>query len=359
MSLLSLDIRDFRNIQTARLKFSEGLNLITGSNAAGKTSLLEAIYCLGRVRSFRTANVAEPVQYGKHAYQLVGHVRQSSGRTIAVGIERQSSGLRVHMNGRAINRLSELAGSFPVQVISSETDNIIEGGPGNRRQVIDWGLFHVEHGYRDHWSRYMRALKQRNAALRAKLSAPQVQVWDPELLLAGMHIHQLRADYFASLQPGLEAVMHELLPGLSVILHYQRGWPLDVELEETLKGSVERDRNRGFTLHGIHRADFSIEVDGRDARAHCSRGQQKALAVGFMLAQLGLQRDRDVALGAFLLDDFASELDEAHQARVLLALRQMQAQVFVTAIEGNTTANLGWETMSRFHVEHGKILEVI
>jgi DNA replication and repair protein RecF len=116
---------------------------------------------------------------------------------------------------------------------------------------------------------------------------------------------------------------------------------------------------RGYTRHGVHRADFNILVDGRLARSHCSRGQQKALTVGFMLAQIGLQQDREVALGAFLLDDFASELDEAHQVRVLSALRDLRAQVFVTAIEGIRTDQAAWDETKRFHVEHGEIQEVL
>jgi len=130
-------------------------------------------------------------------------------------------------------------------------------------------------------------------------------------------------------------------------------------LAEALERSMERDRIRGYTQPGVHRGDFRISVNGRAVRAHCSRGQQKAVTVGFMLAQIGLQQDRDVALGAFLLDDFASELDEAHQERVLCALQELQAQVFVTAINGIGTNHTAWHDMQRFHVEHGEIQEVV
>jgi len=359
MGLQSLDIRDFRNIQNASLAFSSGLNLITGTNAAGKTSLLEAIYCLGRVRSFRTGIVDEPVRYGQTAYRLVGRVRQKGGRTVPVGIERQANGLQVHLDGRSIRRLSDLAGSFPVQVMSGDTDSILDGGPRYRRQAIDWALFHVEHLYREFWQRYTRALRQRNAALRARVPTAQVRAWDTELLETGEQIDLLRKQYFEALQPKLQGMLSELLPGVTVRLHYQAGWPAGLELMEALEQALERDRIRGYTQHGVHRADFRIFVNGRNARSHCSRGQQKALMVGFMLAQIGLQQERDVALGAFLLDDFASELDQSHQGRVLCALRDLQAQVFVTAIEGIRTDHIAWHDTKRFHVEHGEIQEVL
>jgi DNA replication and repair protein RecF len=359
MGLQSLDIRNFRNIQNASLTFSSGLNLITGTNAAGKTSLLEAIYCLGRVRSFRTGIVDEPVRYGQTSYRLVGRVRQEGGRIVPVGIERQATGLQVHLDGKSILRLSDLAGSFPVQVMSGDTDTILEGGPRYRRQAIDWALFHVEHPYREYWQRYTRALRQRNAALRARVSIQQVRAWDTEMLETGEQIDRLRRHYFESLQPKLQEILADLLPGITVSLQYQSGWPAGLELTEALAQAIERDRTRGYTQHGVHRADFRILVNGHNARSHCSRGQQKALTVGFILAQIGLQQDRDVALGAFLLDDFASELDEAHQERVLCGLQDMRAQVFVTAIEGIRSDHAAWHETKRFHVEHGEIQEVL
>jgi DNA replication and repair protein RecF len=359
MGLQSLDIRDFRNIQNANLKFSSGLNLITGTNAAGKTSLLEAIYCLGRARSFRTGIAGESVRYGQNSYRLVGQVCQKGGRTVPVGIERQLTGLQVHLDGRSIRRLSDLAGSFPVQVMSGDTDSILEGGPRYRRQTIDWALFHVEHPYREYWQRYTRALRQRNAALRARLAVQQVRAWDTELVETGDQIDRMRKQYFEDLQPKLQYVLSNLLPGTAASLRYQSGWPSGQELAEVQAQAMERDRVRGYTQYGVHRADFRILVNGHNARSHCSRGQQKALTVGFMLAQIGLQQDRDVGLGAFLLDDFTSELDAAHQERVLCALSDLQAQVFVTAIEGIRTDHTAWHETKRFHVEHGEIQEVL
>ncbi|HYQ72328.1 MAG TPA: DNA replication and repair protein RecF, partial [Gammaproteobacteria bacterium] len=207
--------------------------------------------------------------------------------------------------------------------------------------------------------RYTRALRQRNAALRARLAKEQICAWDAELCETGVRIDRMRTHYFETLQPKLGQMLSELLPGRSVSTQYQSGWPKGQVLTDVLSTTLERDRSRGYTQYGIHRADFRILVDGRPARSHCSRGQQKALTVGFMLAQIGLQQDLDIALGAFLLDDFTSELDEAHQERVLNALRDLQAQVFITAIDGIRTDQAAWQDTKRFHVEHGGIQEVV
>jgi len=355
MGLLSLEVTDFRNIQHSTLDFSPGLNLVTGKNAAGKTSLLEAVYCLGRVRSFRTSASAEPIRYGQSAYRLVGRVSQGEGRSIPIGIERQAADLRVHLDGQPIKRLSELAGHFPVQILSADTPTILNGGPRYRRQALDWALFHVEQGYRDIWQRYQRALRQRNAALRAQQAAAGIRAWDAELLEAARQIHHFRATYFASLKPFLAEEIETLLPGAEVSVSYQPGWPANTSLNEVLVKALDKDRTRGYTRFGPHRADFALRVDDRSVSTHCSRGQQKAVTVGFLLAQVSLQRNRGVPMGAFLLDDISSELDAGHRARILCALRELETQVFVTAIDDAAIVADDWTDARRFHVEHGNI----
>lgn len=359
MGLQSLEICDFRNIQQASLGFSSGLNLITGTNAAGKTSLLEAIYCLGRVRSFRTNCAEQTIRHGQSAFRLVGRISVGEGRTQPLGIERQTSGLRVHMNGAAITRLSDLAGSFPVQVLSADTPSILNGGPRYRRQTLDWALFHVERGYREVWQRYARILRQRNAALRSHAPPALVRVWDGELAESAAQLDQFRRRYFDELAPFLTDALHWLLPGPTLEWRYQRGWPGEGNLSEILEKALEKDRVQGYTRYGPHRADFRLLLDGYAAATHCSRGQQKAVIAGFMLAQVKLQQHQGVSMGAFLLDDLTSELDAAHQQRVLEVLDDLDTQVFVSAIDAESIHQPVLREARRFHVERGNIQEVL
>ena len=343
MGLQSLEIRDFRNIQQASLDFSTGLNLVTGKNAAGKTSLLEAIYCLGRVRSFRTNSAEQPIRYGESAFRLVGRITVAEGRTLPIGIERQTKGLKVHLDGEAIARLSDLAGCFPVQVLSADTPTILNGGPRYRRQTLDWALFHVEHCYREVWQRYTRILRQRNAALRSNAISSLVKVWDGELVEAASQLDRFRGGYFEALEPLLREALEWLLPGLSQELRYQSGWPAQTELSDVLDRMLDKDRSHGYTQYGPHRADFKLMLDGHGVATHCSRGQQKAVTVGFLLAQIKLQQQQSVAMGAFLLD----------------VLRDLDIQVFVSAIEGGSLRHTVLQEARRFHVEQGIIQEVV
>jgi DNA replication and repair protein RecF len=359
MGLESLEICDFRNIRHASLMFSPELNLVTGENAAGKTSLLEAIYHLGRVRSFRTHHVNQPIRDGQAAFRLVGRLLRGEGRVVPIGIERQTNALQVHLDGRVVRRLSDLAGSFPVQVLSGDTATILSGGPRYRRQTIDWALFHVEQTYRDVWQRYARALRQRNAAIRAGMQASQISMWNSELLPAAEQIHNLRQLYFENLIPHLEAELGRLLPNVALNLTYQAGWPADSTLAERLERGLERDRALGSTQYGPHRADFKLTVNGELLQSRFSRGQQKAAVVAFMLAQVKCQQDRSAPMGAFLLDDLGSELDAMHQSRVMEALRELDIQVFVSAIDVRRNELPDWPHMRRFHVERGEIQEVV
>jgi DNA replication and repair protein RecF len=359
MGLQSLEICNFRNIESASLLFSSGLNLVSGENAAGKTSLLEAIYCLGRVRSFRTHVATQPIRDGQSAFRLVGRVASQTGSHVPIGIQRQRAELKVHLNGQPIQRLSDLAGNFPVQVLSGDTPTILNGGPRYRRQTLDWALFHVEQAYRDVWQRYARALRQRNAALRARMPAKQVTTWDTELLDAAQYIHEFRRSYFETLEPHLQAEVLLLLPDKTLALRYQPGWPANTSLSEALSQSLEKDRGQGFTQFGPHRSDFILSVNGQGVASHCSRGQQKVVVVSFMLAQVQLQQDKSVPMGAFLLDDLTSELDARHQQRVLGALRDLNCQVFVSAIEPEGIDVAVWQAVKKFHVEHGEVQEVV
>ncbi|MGB5259090.1 MAG: AAA family ATPase, partial [Gammaproteobacteria bacterium] len=137
----ALEIRNFRNLEQADIAFDPGLNLISGANASGKTSLLEAIFYLGRVRSFRTHLADQPIRYGQDCFRLVGRVMAHSRQPVTVGIERTPGHYTVHLGGRSVRRLSDLAGNFPVQVFSSDTASVLDGGPRQRRHTLDWALF--------------------------------------------------------------------------------------------------------------------------------------------------------------------------------------------------------------------------
>ncbi len=359
MSLIRLGIQHFRNIETTELEPSQGLNLITGANAAGKTSLLEAICFLGRARSFRTNRVDRLVQHGATGFRILGRLSEGSGRSIPVGMERRQGRLEIRLDGKSVQRLSELAAQIPLQLHTGDAHSLLEGGPRYRRRFLDWGLFHVEPAFYQAWSAYRKILKQRNAALRRQTDRREIAIWDRQFTDSAMAVNQLRIEFLDRLRSEVLTETTELLGTDQIELHYRSGWPSGTSLLETLMQSREQDLNRGFSHYGPHRADLEIRIENRSVHGVLSRGQQKLLTTALFLGQAALLHKKTESAGMFLIDDLPSELDSTHQQRMMARLAALNAQVFVSAIEKGTVPTSAWSTMKWFHVEHGNIQEML
>src|SRR6476619_3442142 len=179
MSLAELRIENLRCVESAALEFSPELNLIAGENGAGKTSILEAIFLLGRGRSFRTRSSEKLIRHHQPALTVFGRTDDAPPRQAGIEIS-ADGGTRARINGENARSLLELSGVLPVQAIDPEIHKLIDQGPERRRRWLDWLVFHVEPTFVGNWARYNRALKQRNAALRT--SAPVIDAWDAELV---------------------------------------------------------------------------------------------------------------------------------------------------------------------------------
>jgi DNA replication and repair protein RecF len=357
MSLCRLEIRDFRCIESADLEFDGRCNLISGANASGKTSLLEAIFFLGRGRSFRTARNETLIRKAQHELLLTG--RFEAGESIRpVGVRYSREGFEARAGGNRIGSLTELATILPVQAIDPEVHRLVEEGPQERRRYLDWGVFHVEPRFVEQWRRYQRALKQRNAALRAEAPDQVVRAWDPELLDAGRALAESRRNYFKQLQPHVDAVGQRLL-GTTVEISLSDGWLAGTDLADAVAQSWSRDRERGTTHAGPHRADLSIRVGGDLAKHRVSRGQQKLTAAALLLGQLRCDDSLGSPTAALLVDDPAAELDETNLERLISVVLELPGQLFVTALDPHMTAFQRLPVARRFHVEHGKITPLL
>src|SRR6204780_1364138 len=184
MTLRRMQVTDFRCLHQGDLEFDSEFTLISGPNASGKKSLLEAIYLLGRGRSFRTRRLDHLIRTGAERMIIFGEAEVSE-RRVTLGVEGSAEGLRAKLGGERVASLAELASALPVQVIDPEVHRLIEEGPGRRRRLLDWGVFHVEPGFVGHWQRYQQVLRQRNAALRSGLAAPVVSAWNGDLVRYG------------------------------------------------------------------------------------------------------------------------------------------------------------------------------
>jgi len=349
VALQRLEAERFRGLAPLAADFDPRYNLIVGRNASGKTSLLEALFFLGRGRSFRSRRLQALIRHGETDFQLVAKVAYG-GLPLTLGIRASRGNTEIRIGGQPVRSSTELAGHFPPHIIDPEVHKLLEEGPGQRRKFVDWGVFHVEPGFLVEWQRYHRALRQRNAALRGATAGVPVGVWDDELAASGTRLAQLRTDYLQRLQPFVSVAGQALLD-LDVTVAHLNGWGADETLAEALLRSGERDRRFGVTHVGPHRADIGVRVEGLLARDRISRGQQKLLASALTLAQLSLQESVAPGRTALLLDDPAAELDAERLERLVGLVRTLPVQLFVTSLRADLPG-LGVPG-AMFHVEHG------
>ncbi len=360
MPIESLSIDRFRNLQSVHLQLSPQLNLFTGDNAAGKTSLLESFYVLARGRSFRARQLDKLVQNGADGFRLVAHLSGSNDRSIPIGMQRMGSRLECRIDGQPIKRLSDLATLFPVQWVGGNLHAVIEDGPSNRRQILDWGLFHVKPDYIVMWKRFQKLLKQRNAALRSRSGAREIQAWDSELASAAEQLDGFRVNYLTALLPEIQTIGSQFpIFKYAIEINYRRGWSADRSFADTLSMGLKNDRDSGFTLSGPQRAELALIYDGKPAKEQFSRGQQKLFVIALHLAQATLLFKQTQKTSLFLFDDLGAELDDTNQASVMSLLSTIQAQVFVTSIGDINCKDWSVDVVKRFHVKHGNVTEVV
>jgi DNA replication and repair protein RecF len=352
MPLAELALENLRCIQRAELVLAPGINLIRGPNASGKTSLLEGIYLLGRGRSFRTRNSERLIRHGEDVLQAMGRTLGALSERIHVKVARDEP-TAAEIGNVFVGSLAQLAQALPVQVIEPGIHKLIEEGSPRRLRWLDWAVFHVEPNFIASWQRYARALRQRNAALR---TAPETaRAWDGELVRHGEAVTAARLRLLDRLGPHWEATVRQLAD-LGVELRYASGWSQDLSLEEALRESWIRDRNRGLSHAGPHRADVQVRIEGRAAREILSRGQQKLVATAMVMAQLKMLGEHTALVPTLLLDDPAAELDAARLTRFVAQVKSLKCQLVVTSLE-DVEEPFGPPDRT-FHVEQGRVQPV-
>lgn len=350
-----LRIHGLRCISDAALELAEGVHVFVGPNGAGKTSVLEAAYLLSHGRSFRSGARDALLQRGTPALAVFAEVVGAGEVHQRMGIGREGTRWEARLDGMEVP-LGQLVQACAVVCFEPGSHALIAGAAEERRRFLDWGVFHVEHAFLDIWRRYQRALKQRNALLRAGTAGPsQLYVpWERELGEAGAAMDRYRADYLDRLLPRLGRSAEQLLPELgAVALRYRKGWPEHSILSDVLAEQRSRDLARGHTTVGPHRADWSIGFEQAPLREHLSRGQEKLTALSCLLAQAEVHAECRGEWPVVCLDDLASELDLAHQAAVVERLVSVGAQVLVTGTE--CPGPLLSHAHRLFHVEQGRI----
>lgn len=360
MALRQLVLRDFRNVAHGEIEFSPQWNLIAGANGSGKTSVLEAIYLLSHGRSFRTAKLHKVIQHEKAEFVLFARLDWSM-QQIGLGLQRdRHGGWQARLNGEAVQRIADCASVLPVQLVQPESFRLFFGGPKERRQFFDLGLFHVEPSFYSTWLHFHKVLKQRNALLKSRLGYnEQYAYWDQQFVELSLVLNEQRARYLTLLQQAVVELTAAVpfLQGLQVSL--ATGWPEigSAGMLACLQQYFASDLKFGYTQLGPQKADLRLKVNGDDVDEILSRGQLKVLLFALKIAQSNVIFKSGFKQPLLLIDDLASELDDDSKGYIFEFLKKTQSQVFITAIEeSQILPQLAKQTeVGVFHVEHGQI----
>ena len=357
-----IEIENFRNIEAASVAFTDGVNLLHGDNAQGKTNLLEAIYFTALGKSFRPAKEAELIRFGEDSARVFNEFHDSIRRqTLSMRLFAGRARRIVEQNGMKVDKMSEMVGAFRVVLFCPEHLSLIQGGPELRRSYLNVALSQLRPLYLQALQRYNRILKERNALLKRAPEDMQTfratePMWSAQLAreAAAVTVHRARyvkqineqvrvcfADMMKTYEDGCE------LPELTYVPTLGSDWMgsnaenpalfedpqrLEQRYLELLTTRHDREIGAGATLWGIHKDDIRITLNGRPARLYASQGQQRSLALAMKLAEGWVSAYESAGdMPVFLFDDVLSELD-AHRRDYLV--REMQGrQVIMTACD--------------------------
>jgi DNA replication and repair protein RecF len=327
------------------VEWAPHLNVITGSNGAGKTSLIDAIHYLCMSRSFVSNSDRYVVHHDSKYFMLTGHFKGLIRSEFEVSCNyAKGSGKKIFVNDSPLERLSDLIGMVPVVVLCPEDQKLTADGPKERRTFIDSFISQISKKYLSDLIDYRKIVKQRNALLQ-DFRGPEEQLlvylepWDEQLVTVGARIIATRTKVLRKFQTYMEE-QYDSIAGIKHRPHleYQTICDPSEDVDEIaelymaeLEGKKDREIDREQTIVGPHRDEIVFYLDDFELRKYGSQGQHRLFALALKLAQLFYFSDELDDLPIFLLDDVFGDLDE-HKIEVLLkALAKHEGQTFITS----------------------------
>ncbi len=355
MRLAQLHIENLRNIAALEVALASGLNFFAGPNGAGKSSILEAVYLLSHAQSFRAGAPDDLIRRRQSRLAMAATILHSRGEH-RVALIREDGHWQGRLDQTDVSNLGQVLCQTAAVSFEPGSHELVSGTGRERRRFLDWGVFHVEQDFLASSSRYRRALRQRNAALKQGASDSELAVWEQELGLSAEPVERLRVNYFVRFANALAEALSWFVPELGqACIERNRGWGDEASLPQILEQRRGHDRARGHTTRGPHRADWTIRFADAPRREQLSRGQEKLCALACVLAQASVHADTRGEWPVVVLDDMASELDDAHQRRVLDWLDRGVEQVLISGVDIPVAIRQRSVHPQVFHVEHGNL----
>ncbi|MGO9204089.1 MAG: DNA replication/repair protein RecF [Limisphaerales bacterium] len=355
MHLARMRLRDFRNYARLDLDIAPGFHLLLGDNAQGKTNILEAIYLVATLRSFRGVGSAQMVCHGKRGYFVGASIVGQGQHDVKLYWSARERSLS--LDGQPVRKLTDYLGVLRTVVFCTEDLQLVKGAGRGRRRFLDLLLSQTHAAYLPLLQRYARALRARNALLKQPLADPVVlEGFSRELIAAGEVLCRMRGELVPRFSPlACRAYARIANQAEELRLDYRASVKQDFAVE--LAQSRARERACRATLIGPHRDDLQLLLDGRPVAQFGSEGQKRTLAIALKLAQAEYLSALYGAPPVLLIDDIMGEMDVKRRSGFLPLLeqaRQSRGQVFMTATEENWPRELGRQ-VQRWQVKAGTL----
>jgi len=326
--LKRLRLKDFRSFSHYDVSFEPKVNWIIGPNAVGKTNLLEAIHLVSTGRSFRTPYLRELIRHGAESFTIEATF-EKEGFEHLITIHYNDKKRLCRINNTEYGHFSPLLGHLPSTLLSPKAIELITGSPLERRRYLNIQIAQVDPLYVHHLMRYTRALKQRNALLKAQ-SVTSIEPFEHEMARSADILMKKRDQAIALINTEARAALGSLsTKGETIALNYKPSLPLDGDLTKTLATMRHRELKARISLYGPHRDDFEIHLNDKVAKSFGSEGQKRTVAAALKFAEWGVM-EKKMGGALFCCDDFGVQLDKQRTEALASALSAFD-QALVTA----------------------------
>ena len=368
MRIKKIQAENFRNLENIKIEFSDGLNIIYGNNAQGKTNIIEAIYVFSFGKSFRATKEIELLKFDKEYFlSKIDIIKKDRDTEMSFGFDRISNKKMIKINGVIQKKVSDIIGKLNIVVFKPEDIKIVTDSPSIRRKYIDFVISSISKSYLENITKYKKVLEERNNLLKEikirnkgsnkLLETDQnlLDVYDKLLSKLNWEIYNERKKVIEKLNNYIYDIHLKLTENYinneKLHIKYVSNVAEDIEkMYNNLSKSRINDINKGYTSLGIHRDDYIISINSLDVSIYGSQGQKKSSIISLKLSELKVIEEVIGEKPVLLLDDYMSELDERRRLKFLDIIEDIQIIITTThkiSIDGKEN--------TYFYVDNGKI----
>lgn len=361
MRITTLKLKNFRNYENEEITFSDGINILTGSNAQGKTNVAEAIFYLCTGYSPRVNKDKLVIKYGETEAEIEGVATSLYGSVSVKLIFDKDDKKSVFVNGLKVLRIGELLGNVHSVFFNPSELKLVQESPEDRRRFLNISLSQMSKKYFYALQRYNKILAQRNNLLKnpdRDVVRDTLPIWDRQLCAQAGEIIFSRNQFLKELAPVAQE-KHAMLSGGAETLSMktESGYSgtaeeIENELYLDLRDCTDKDLRLGFTTIGPHRDDIKFTLNGEDARIFASQGQQRTVALSLKLAEAETFKNRFGEYPVLILDDVLSELDKKRQRKLISAVSEIQTVFTATSLDRTVFKNIA---LNRIIIENGRV----